>query len=57
MSENSIDYEKGLTFEKVWASIQELGKKQEAAFEKYEREAAERAEKWRIETEERRKAD
>ncbi|MDR2756986.1 MAG: hypothetical protein LBC20_14910 [Planctomycetaceae bacterium] len=37
--QNPIDYPKGLTFEKVWASIQELGKKYDAIFE---REAQER---------------
>ncbi|MDR0336643.1 MAG: hypothetical protein LBI18_06090 [Planctomycetaceae bacterium] len=46
MSDNSIDYEKGLTFEKVWASIQKLGDKIEGLTDKYdaifEREAKER---------------
>jgi hypothetical protein len=55
MSEQKIeiDYEKGLTFEKVWAGIQELGKKYDAIFE---REAKERQER-RKEAEEQRKAD
>jgi hypothetical protein len=33
-SDSPIDYPKGLTFEKVWASIQELGKKYDAYFER-----------------------
>ncbi|MDR0335485.1 MAG: hypothetical protein LBI18_00160 [Planctomycetaceae bacterium] len=56
-----IDYEKGLTFEKVWASIQKLGDKIEGLTDKYdaifEREAKERQEREAKEREERRKAD
>ncbi|MDR3198893.1 MAG: hypothetical protein LBU34_13590 [Planctomycetaceae bacterium] len=49
-STSPIDYPKGLTFEQVWASIQELGKKYDAIFE---REAKERQKS----EEERRKAE
>ncbi|MDR3198894.1 MAG: hypothetical protein LBU34_13595 [Planctomycetaceae bacterium] len=49
-STSPIDYPKGLTFEQVWASIQELGKKYDTIFE---REAKERQKT----EEERRKAE
>jgi hypothetical protein len=59
MPEETINYEKGLTFEKVWASIQKLGDKIESLTDKYdaifEREAKERQE-WLKAEEERRKA-
>jgi hypothetical protein len=49
MPEETINYEKGLTFEKVWASIQKLGDKIESLTDKYdaifEREAKERQER------------
>ncbi|MDR2441684.1 MAG: hypothetical protein LBE12_20160 [Planctomycetaceae bacterium] len=34
MSKNQIDYEKGLTFEKVWATIQKLSEKYDAILER-----------------------
>ena len=40
-----IDYPKGLTFEQVWAAIQELGKKYDAIFEREARERQEREER------------
>jgi hypothetical protein len=52
-SENPIDYPKGLTFEQVWASIQELGKKYDAIFER-EAEERQKAEKERQKAEEER---
>jgi 5'-3' exonuclease len=49
----SINYQKGLTFEQVWASIQELGKKYDAIFEREAKEREERQAKERQEREER----
>jgi hypothetical protein len=54
MSQESIDYPKGLTFEQVWAGIQELGKKYDAIFE---REAKERQEREEREAKERRERE
>ncbi|MDR1485376.1 MAG: hypothetical protein LBT09_11200, partial [Planctomycetaceae bacterium] len=55
MPEEIINYEKGLTFEKVWASIQKLGDKIENLTDKYdaifEREAKERQERLKAEEE------
>jgi hypothetical protein len=45
MSEETIDYPKGLTFEQVWAGIQELGKKYDAIFEREAKERQEREER------------
>ncbi|MDR1483520.1 MAG: hypothetical protein LBT09_01710, partial [Planctomycetaceae bacterium] len=55
MSKKHIDYERGLTFEKVWAGIQELGKKYDAIFEREAKEREERQEREAKEAEERRK--
>ncbi|MDR2438525.1 MAG: hypothetical protein LBE12_04005 [Planctomycetaceae bacterium] len=55
MSENPIDYEKGLTFEKVWATIQELGKKYDAIFEREAEERQREAEERKREAEERKR--
>ncbi|MDR0705413.1 MAG: hypothetical protein LBF88_10560 [Planctomycetaceae bacterium] len=55
MPKKSINYEKGLTFEKVWAGIQELGKKYDAIFEREAKERQEREERETKESEKRRK--
>ena len=61
MSEKSIDYQKDLTFEQVWASIQKLGDKIERLTEKYdaifEREHQEREEREAKERQEREKRE
>jgi hypothetical protein len=54
-SENSIDYPRGLTFEQVWATIQELGKKYDAIFEREAEERRKAAEERQKEDEKRQK--
>jgi hypothetical protein len=49
----TIDYPRGLTFEQVWAGIQELGKKYDAIFEREAKEREERQEREAKERQER----